>query len=131
MKLNLFEANEIKNLRALHDHVIVTDMGFDERITTGGIVLRKDDGKSQGIRPRWGQVYAVGPDQSEVTVGQWVCVAHGRWTRGIDVEDETGKKTLRRIDPNDIMLVSDEQPQDETFSAAIHVEAKPTHMQHT
>ena len=118
-------------IHPLHDSVIVTDMTFDERITTGGIVLLNDNGKSTGIRPRWGQVYAVGPEQHDVHVGQWVCVAHGRWTRGIEVEDDTGKKTLRRVDPNDIMMVSDEQPQDETFSAAIHVEAKPSHMQHT
>ena len=118
-------------IHPLNDSVIVTDMTFDERFTTGGIVLLNDNGKSTGIRPRWGQVYAVGPDQKEVTVGQWVCVAHGRWTRGIDVEDETGQKTLRRVDPNDLLIVSDEQPQDETFSGAIHVEAKPSHMQHT
>ena len=117
-------------IHPLNDSVIVADMIFDERFTTGGIVLLNDNGKSSGIRPRWGQVYAVGPEQHEVTVGQWVCVAHGRWTRGIEVEDETGKQTLRRVDPKDIMLVSDEQPQDETFSEAIHVEAKPTHMQH-
>jgi co-chaperonin GroES (HSP10) len=117
-------------IRPLNNSVIVTDMIFDERITNGGIVLLSDNGKSTGIRPRWGQVYAIGPDQTDVSVGQWVCVAHGRWTRGLDVEDETGKKTLRRVDPNDIMMVSDEQPQDETFSAAIHVEAKPSHMQH-
>ena len=117
-------------IHPLNDSVIVADMIFDERFTTGGIVLLNDNGKSTGIRPRWGQVYAVGPEQHEVTVGQWVCVAHGRWTRGIEVEDETGKQTLRRVDPKDIMLVSDEQPQDETFSEAIHVEAKPTHMQH-
>jgi co-chaperonin GroES (HSP10) len=117
-------------IHPLNDSVIVADMTFDERFTTGGIVLLNDNGKSTGICPRWGQVYAVGPEQHEVTVGQWVCVAHGRWTRGIEVEDETGKQTLRRVDPKDIMLVSDEQPQDETFSAAIHVEAKPTHMQH-
>jgi co-chaperonin GroES (HSP10) len=117
-------------IHPLNDSVIVADMTFDERFTTGGIVLLNDNGKSTGIRPRWGQVYAVGQEQHEVTVGQWVCVAHGRWTRGIEVEDETGKQTLRRVDPKDIMLVSDEQPQDETFSAAIHVEAKPSHMQH-
>jgi len=122
-----FDKHQIK---PLNDSVIVTDMTFDERFTTGGIVLLNDNGKSTGIRPRWGQVYAVGPDQKEVTVGQWVCVAHGRWTRGIEVEDETGKKTLRRVDPKDLLIVSDEQPQDETFSEAIHVEAKPTHMQH-
>ena len=118
-------------IHPLNDSVIVTDMTFDERFTTGGIVLLNDNGKSTGIRPRWGQVYAVGPDQQDVQVGQWVCVAHGRWTRGIEVEDETGKKTLRRVDPKDLLIVSDEQPQDETFSEAIHVEAKPTHMQHT
>ena len=119
-----------KQIHPLNDSVIVADMIFDERFTNSGIVLLNDNGKSSGIRPRWGQVYAVGPEQHEVTVGQWVCVAHGRWTRGIEVEDETGKQTLRRVDPKDIMLVSDEQPQDETFSEAIHVEAKPTHMQH-
>ena len=117
-------------IHPLNDSVIVADMIFDERFTNSGIVLLNDNGKSSGIRPRWGQVYAVGPEQHEVTVGHWVCVAHGRWTRGIEVEDETGKQTLRRVDPKDIMLVSDEQPQDETFSEAIHVEAKPTHMQH-
>ena len=118
-------------IHPLNDSVIVTEMTFDERFTTGGIVLLNDNGKSTGIRPRWGQVYAVGPEQQDVQVGQWVCGAHGRWTRGIDVEDETGKHTLRRVDPNDLLIVSDEQPQDETFSAAIHIEAKPTHMQHT
>ena len=131
MKLAYSAHQLTKNqIHPLNDSVIVTDMTFDERFTTGGIVLLNDNGKSTGIRPRWGQVYAVGPEQHEVTVGQWVCVAHGRWTRGIEVEDETGKKTLRRVDPKDLLIVSDEQPQDETFSEAIHVEAKPTHMQH-
>ena len=118
-------------IKPLNDSVIVSDMVFDERITTGGIVLLSDNGKSTGIRPRWAQVYAVGPEQHDVQPGDWVCVAHGRWTRGIDIEDETGEKTLRRVDPDDIMLLSDQQPQDDTFSAAIHVEAKPSHMQHT
>lgn len=117
-------------IRALKDSVIVSDMTFDERITTGGIVLLNDNGKSLGIRPRWGRVYSIGPDQSDVKVGQWVCIAHGRWTRGLDVEDEVGKKTLRRIDPKDILLVSDLEPQDETFSDAVHIEAKPSWMQH-
>jgi co-chaperonin GroES (HSP10) len=127
-----YQAHQLKReqLKPLNDSVIVGEMTFDQRFTTGGIVLLNDNGKSTGIRPRWGQVYAVGPAQHDVKVGQWVCVAHGRWTRGIEVEDETGKKTLRRVDPNDLLIVSDEQPQDETFSGAIHVEAKPTHMQH-
>jgi hypothetical protein len=72
----------------------------------------------------------VGPEQKDVQVGEWVCVAHGRWTRGFDIEDENGPQTLRKIDPKDILLISDDMPQDETFSDAIHVEAKPSWMQH-
>jgi co-chaperonin GroES (HSP10) len=108
-------------LRALHDHVIVSEMIFDQRITQGGLVLLNDNGTTLGIRPRWGQVYAVGPEQKDVQVGQWICVAHGRWTRGLDIEDESGKRTIRRIDPEDILLISDTQPQDDTMSTAVHV----------
>ena len=113
-----------KQIQPLNDSVIVADMVFDERITTGGIVLLNDNGKGTGIRPRWGQVYAVGPKHQDIAPGQWVLVAHGRWTRGIDVEDETGKKTLRRVDPKDLMMISDVLPQDDTMSDAVHIEKK-------
>ena len=112
-------------IHPLNNSVIVSEMIFDQRITSSGIILPNDNGTGSGIRPRWGQVYAVGPEQTDVTVGQWICVAHGRWTRGIDIEDESGKKTLRRIDPNDILMVSDEIPQDDTMSDAVNI-AKQT-----
>jgi len=128
-----FSAHKLdrNQLRPLNDAVIVSDMVFDQRISRGGIVLLNDNGSTAGIRPRWGQVYAVGPDQQDVSIGQWVCVAHGRWTRGIEIEDESGKRTLRRVDPKDIMIVSDEPVQDDTFSEAIQAERKPDHMLHT
>lgn len=127
-----FSAHRIdrNQLRPLNDSVIVSDMTFDERISTGGIVILNDNGKGTGIRPRWGQVYAVGPDQHDVKIGEWILVAHGRWTRGIEIEDESGKRMLRRVDPKDIMLQSDEQPQDETFSDAVHIDKKPDYMLH-
>ena len=118
-------------LKPLNDAVIVSDMTFDTRLSQGGIIIPNDNGKSTGIRPRWGQVYAVGPEQKEIRVGTWICVAHGRWTRGIEIEDETGPKTLRRIDPKDVLAESDTEPQDTTFSDAIHVDKKPDHMLHT
>ena len=118
-------------IRPLGNSVIVSDMLFDERISRGGIIIVNDNGTTKGIRPRWGQVYAVGPDQHDVKAGEWILVSHGRWTRGIDIEDESGKKTLRRVDPSDILLQSDEPVADETFSDAIHVDRKPDHMLHT
>ena len=128
-----YSAHQIRRqqLRPLSDSVIVSDMTFDHRLSQGGIILLNDNGTGRGIRPRWAQVYAVGPDQVDVKIGQWICVAHGRWTRGIDVEDEAGKHTLRRVDPKDILIVSDEPVQDETFSDAVHVDKKPDHMLHT
>lgn len=119
MKL-AYSPHRIKELRALKDSVIVNDMAFNGRQLSSGIILPNDNGKSDGIRPRWGQVYVVGPDQKDVVPGQWVCVAHGRWTRGIEIEDNNGTKTIRRIDPKDILLVSDEYPgSDDTISDAV------------
>lgn len=124
-----FAPHQVKQseLRALKKDVLVTDMSFDQRITQGGLILLNDNGTSLGIRPRWGRVYATGDQQKDVQVGQWICVAHGRWTRGIDIEDESGKRTIRKIDPKDILLISDstEMPQDDSMSTAVHV-AKQT-----
>lgn len=120
-----FSPIKISSLRALHDWVLVTEMNFRERVTSSGIILHADDGTTAGIRPRWGQIYAVGPDQKDVRVGQWVCVAHGRWTRGVQIEDQNGDKTIRRVDPEDILLVSDEPPgTDDTMSDAVQAQAR-------
>lgn len=121
-----YSAHQItrNQFHALHDSVIVEDMEFDQRITQTGLILPNDNGKSSGIRPRWGRVYATGPEQTDVRIGEWICVAHGRWTRGIDIEDESGKRTIRKIDPKDILMSADERPNDLTFSDAIHVEKK-------
>jgi hypothetical protein len=118
-----------EKIQALQDAVLVSDMEFDTRITQAGLILPNDNGTSLGIRPRWGRVYAVGPKQKAVRPGQWIMVAHGRWTRGIDIEDGelSHKRTIRKIDPKDILLVSDreDRPQDDTMSTAVHV-AKQT-----
>ena len=122
--MSTFDPVKINDLRALHDWVLVTEMNFRERTTSSGIILHGDDGTTAGIRPRWGQVYRVGPDQTDVREGQWICVAHGRWTRGIDIEDTQGRKTIRRVDPEDILLVSDEPPgADDTLSDAVQAQA--------
>ena len=111
-----FSATKINKLTALNDAVLVSDMSFDERITHGGIVLPNDDMKSAGIRPRWGKVYAIGPEQMDITVGQYILISHGRWTRGIKIDDGTGEKTIRKVDNKDILLVSDEPVFDTTMS---------------
>lgn len=105
----------VKSIRPIGNHILVSDMNFDERTTSSGIVLLSSDKKLEGIHPRWAKVYAIGPEQKEVKVGQYVCVAHGRWTRGLDITDSSGSKTIRRIDNKDILLVSDTPMVDEAI----------------
>lgn len=112
-----YQPNKIGSLRPLRDTVLVSEMNFEFRVTVGGIILPGDDGKNSGIRPRWGKVYAIGPDQKDVAVGQWILVDHGRWTRGIDiVNDQEEKITVRKVDNKDIMMVSDQPVNDDTMS---------------
>ena len=116
----MYEPIKINKLTPLKDFILVTDMNFHERIGNGGIIIPMDDKKSSGIRPRWGQVYAVGPLQKDVQAGQYILISHGRWTRGIKIDDGTGERVIRKIDPNDILMVSDEPMTDETMSDKVY-----------
>ena len=117
--------NQVGGVRALHDHVIVRNMNFGARKLASGIFLLNDDGKTEGIRPRWARVYAVGPDQQDVQVGQWVFIEHGRWSRGMEVEIAGETFSLRKADPECINFGSDDQPtEDETISNAGMAERK-------
>jgi co-chaperonin GroES (HSP10) len=100
----------------IRDNVLITDMNFDVRISKGGIVLPSDDGKSEGVRHRWGRVWAIGPQQKDVKVGEWILLEHGRWTRGVTVVEEDGNEIIiRRADLKAILAVSDEKPSEDTF----------------
>lgn len=112
--------NVVKGVTALHDHIIVTDMSFEARKLQSGILLLGDDGKTDGIRPRWAKVYAIGPDQHDIQIGQWVLLEHGRWTRGFTVEIDGQELVLRRADVNAIIFVSDVEPENiDTMSTAV------------
>jgi co-chaperonin GroES (HSP10) len=99
-------------IRALHDDVLVQDMDFGEQTTAGGIIVKSDDGKVHGIKPRWGQVYKVGPDQTDVHPGQWILIEHGRWTRKIKIDDGEGPKEIQKVEVKSILAVADEKPND-------------------
>ena len=117
-----FSPTKVDKLTFLHEDIVVSDMKFDQRITQGGIILMDDDKKSAGIRPRWAKIYGLGPEQNDpqLEIGKYILIAHGRWTRGITVETPLGKETLRKVDSNDILLISDEPMDDETMSTQVY-----------
>lgn len=104
---------KVKSITPLHDDILVCNMSFGERKTQGGIVLLSDDGKTHGIKPRWAKVYAIGPDQKNINVGDWICIEHGRWTRVLVIEDDNGTQEIQKVDKDAILLVSEEEPIDD------------------
>jgi co-chaperonin GroES (HSP10) len=102
----------------IRDNVLITDMEFGEEKTKGGIVIQSLDGKSEGIKHRWGRVWAVGPSQKDVSVGEWILLEHGRWTRGVTVVEDDGTEiTIRRADLKAILAVADEKPDETIFGS--------------
>ena len=98
------------SINAIRDDVLITNMQFGEQKTKSGIILRNDNGKTHGIRARWGKVYAVGPRQKEFVPGQWVLVSHGRWSRQVELELPEGTMKVQRVDVKSILAVSDTAP---------------------
>ena len=109
--LNTRVEGEFKPLR---DGILVRNMEFGEQRTESGLIIASDDGKTSGIHPRWGEVIAVGNEQQDVSVGQYVLVAHGRWSRGFELNGET----VRTVDPNDVLGIQDEAPDTTIFKAS-------------
>jgi len=108
----------ISQIKPVQAHILVSDMNFGEQKSAGGIVLKSDDGKSEGVKPRWCKVRAIGKNQTDVKVGDWVLVEHGRWTRGLELlEDDGTVVTIRRIDEEGILMLSDERPAGAEFGS--------------
>lgn len=112
-------------IKPLHDSVIVTEMDFSSRQLQSGVVLLGDDGKTDGIRPRWAKVFAIGPEQKDVVPDQWVLIEHGRWSRGLKINQGGDEFIIRRADPKAIIFVTNEKPTNlDTISTAVHAERK-------
>lgn len=102
----------------IRDNILITDMEFGEEKTKGGIVIQSLDGKSEGIKHRWGRVWAIGPEQKDVKVGEWILLEHGRWTRGVTVVENSGNEiVIRRADLKAILAVADEKPEETIFGS--------------
>ena len=106
-----FDVKHIK-VRAINADVLVCDMDFGEQVTASGIVIQSDDAKAHGVRPRWGKVYKIGPQQTDVKEGQWILIEHGRWTRKVTIDDGDSVKDFQKVETKSILAVADERPND-------------------
>lgn len=94
-------------LTACKGKVLVSNLDSGEQVLASGIVLRDDDGKVRGVHSRWAKVYSVGEDITELKVGEWILVSHGRWSRTITVDDVS----LNLVDyPKGVLAASSTRP---------------------
>lgn len=101
-------------VRAITDKILATNLEMGERITAGGIIVADDNMKTQGIRPRWCQVYSMGNRcifKDEIEVDDWILVHHGRWTLGMKYQG----MWIWQIDPDGLLLHSKTKPSAENM----------------
>ena len=55
------------------------------------------------------EVVYVGPEQKDVNPGEYVLVAHGRWSRGVTIDPADDYK-LYFLDNDEMLAVSDDLP---------------------
>ena len=92
----------------------------DQTITTqGGIILTEKDATENAVRPRWFKVYSVGSEIDFIKEGEYVMVAHGRWSNGLKINEDL---KLYRIDNEECLAVNDTNPMDNNN---IQISSKP------
>jgi co-chaperonin GroES (HSP10) len=106
-------------IRPLENRVLAELLGLDTRVTSSGIIIQSENGKDRGIRPRWARVRLVGEGIDWVEPGQYVLVAHGRWSRQFECEHNGEKMKLVHLDNKECLLVSDELPEDDYVGVGI------------
>ena len=100
------------SISAIGNRVLVTHMDFGEQKTAGGLIISSDDGQTRGIYPRWGKIYAKGPQNNDpYEIGHWVLIEHGRWTRSVLLEGEDEDLEVRMVEAESILAWSEEQPE--------------------
>ncbi|MDA9302541.1 hypothetical protein N9578_00860 [bacterium] len=78
------------------------------RKLASGLLLADKDRDTSGIRPRWFQIESIGEKVDFVKEGDYVYVAHGRWSNQVKMSsDDPG---LWLLDNKEILAVSDEYP---------------------
>ena len=96
------------NIKPLNDSVIfqildtITGGSFATK-TKSGIILTNKNTDENSQKPRWGKVFAVGPDVKDVKEGDYILIAPLRWTLGFKFDNIELSKTIEK----EILMVAD------------------------
>jgi len=102
------------NITPIRDKIIgrmVESIGLERR-TRAGLIIAGHDFAEQNIKPRWFEVLFVGPEQTDVRPGEFVLVPHGRWSRGLDLENTRREEDKIFLLDNEALLGVSDTPDD-------------------
>jgi len=102
-------------IRAIRDNILCINADFGDYVSEAGLIIKSNIKDSQGITPRWMQVFEIGPEINWLQSGQWVLVEYGRWTESIEMQDDRfdtddNKMDVWKVDPKGCLAVADEKP---------------------
>ncbi len=99
----------MKSVKAFGDKVlaVMIDAPGDYKKTQGGTFIADKDATPEAIRPRWFQVYSVGPKVDWIKKDEYVLVSHGRWSNALRVNDDT---KVWLLDNEECLITSDTNP---------------------
>jgi len=94
-------------LTTLNDSIIFEFLdeiqnGYFATKTKSGIILQTQNPELNATLPRWGKVYAVGPDVKDVAVDDFILIAPLHWSTNFKFED----KRYNRAFEKDVLLVA-------------------------
>ena len=109
--MSTYVSIKVSDFKPLQKKVFVTDLEHGLRLTRGGLILPDDNMSERGVHPRWGKVFAVGPDVDNISPGEWIYIKHGRWTTGIDLEIDGALVRIWGVEyPDSVEIISDTDP---------------------
>lgn len=102
-------------IRAIRDNILCINADFGDYVSEAGLIIKSNIKDSQGITPRWMQVFELGSEIDWLQTGQWVLVEYGRWTESIEMQDDRfdtddNKMDVWKVDPKGCLAVADEKP---------------------
>jgi co-chaperonin GroES (HSP10) len=69
---------------------------LEDEKTKSGIILTNKNTDENSQKPRWGKVFAVGPDVKDVKEGDYILIAPLRWTLGFKFDNIELSKTIEK-----------------------------------
>lgn len=108
MNLRNHITHKTMDIKPLRGKVLAELIDKGERVTKAGVILMDDDGKDEGIRPRWFKCKAIGPEVFDIKVGEYMLVDHGSWTR--EIRTDKGKIVTRMVEAKSVLATSDAEP---------------------